>query len=219
MGNLNAKSDVNMMASAVMYRLRYADRYTLLGLGMLATAILLMLITALSQHTNTQLQTALSQPVQTTVPKVREHAPADMTQKFYALLPEEHQADAISAQILRSADSLGMVFEHAEFKTVPVQNAPFESAALENTPLESAHLQGNKLIAQHIKLPLTGNYVQVRQFLNALLNAYPSLALTTLDLQRDNALSDQVQAQIEFTLYLRKDLDKHLHKRLPKEQS
>lgn len=214
MGNLNSKSGLNSMASAFIYRLRYADRYTLLGLGMLATAILLVLITALSQHTNTQLQTALSQPVQTIAPKVREHAPADMTQKFYALLPEEHQADAISAQILRSADSLGMVFEHAEFKTVPVQ-----SAALENTPLESAHLQGNKLIAQHIKLPLTGNYVQVRQFLNALLNAYPSLALTALDLQRDNALSDQVQAQIEFTLYLRKDLDKHLHKRLPKEQS
>lgn len=214
MGNLNSKSGLNSMASAVIYRLRYADRSTLLGLGMLVTAILMVLITVLSQHTNTQLQTALSQPVQTSVPKLREHAPADMTQKFYALLPEEHQADAISAQILRSADSLGMVFEHAEFKTIPVQNAP-----LENTPLESAHLQGNKLIAHHIKLPLTGNYVQVRQFLNALLNAYPSLALTALDLQRDNALSDQVQAQIEFTLYLRKNLDKYLHKRMPKEQS
>lgn len=209
MGNLNSKSVLNSMASAVIYRLRYADRYTLLGLGMLATAILLVLITALSQHTNTQLQTALNQPVQKPVSVAREHTPADMTQKFYALLPEEHQADAISAQILRSADSLGMVFEHAEFKTIPVQNAP----------LESAHLQGNKLIAQHIKLPLTGNYVQVRQFLNGLLNAYPSLALTALDLQRDNALSDQVQAQIEFTLYLRKNFDKYLHKRLPKEQS
>lgn len=201
MGHINTRGYINTMASAAMHRLRYANRYTIFGLGMLVAATLLVLVTTLSFQANAQLRTALSQPIQTptqtSMPAVHPRTPVDMTERFYALLPDEHQADTISAQILRSADSLGMVFEHAEFKSIPV---------------EDAHLEGGRLIVQHIKLPLTGNYIQVRQFLNALLNAYPSLALTALNLQRDNALSGQVEAQIEFTLYLRKELDKRSHK-------
>lgn len=190
---------LNTITLTAIYHLRYASRYTILGLGMLVAACLLILVTALSLHSNAQLQAALNQPLSPVVPEVPQQTAQDITQKFYALLPEELQADAISAQILRSADSLGMVFEHAEFKTVAEEDA--------------------RLITQHIKLPLTGNYVQVRQFLNALLNAYPSLALTALTLERNDVLNDQVQAQIEFTLYLRKGQGKALHTHPLKEQS
>lgn len=190
---------LNTITSTAMYHIRYASRYTILGLGMLVAACLLMLVTAFSLHSNAQLQAVLSQPLPVVVPELSQRTHQDISQKFYAFLPDELQADAISAQILRSADSLGMVFEHAEFKTVAEQDA--------------------RLITQHIKLPLSGNYVQVRQFLNALLNAYPSLALTALTLERNDVLSDQVQAQIEFTLYLRKGQGKALHTRTLKEQS
>lgn len=166
------------------YKIRYADTYTKLGAGMLfaAAAVSISVLIALQSHT--RLQSELSKPLPTFVPNTVKEKPSALTRKFYGLLPDEHQADAISAQILRSADSLGMVFEHAEFKSIPVDDA--------------------HLVVQHIKLPLKGNYIQIRQFLNALLNAYPSLALTELKLQRDDATRDQVESQIEFTLYLRK---------------
>jgi len=169
---------------SAIYKIRYADTYTKLGIGMLFAAVVVLIFVLVALQSHTKLQSELSQPLPTLAPSSAKEKPSALTQKFYNLLPDERQADAISAQILRSADSLGMVFEHAEFKSIPVDDA--------------------HLVVQHIKLPLKGNYIQIRQFLNTLLNAYPSLALTELKLQRDDATRDQVESQIEFTLYLRK---------------
>lgn len=179
-----AKNSLDQILQVGIYKLRYADRYTKLGAGMLLAAAFVALFAAISQHSNHHLQTELNKPLPTSAPTISKDTPSELTQKFYQLLPDERQADVIDGQILRSADSLGMVFEHAEFKSIPVDDA--------------------HLVVQHIKLPLTGNYIQIRQFLNALLNAYPSLALTDLTLQRDDATRDQVESQVEFTLYLRK---------------
>jgi Tfp pilus assembly protein PilO len=176
--------NLSQMLQVAIYKIRYADHYTKLGVGMLCAAFLLLLFVVMSLQNNAKLKVELSKPLPTFAPEINKAKPSEMAQKFYQLLPNEHQADAISAQILRSADSLGMVFEHAEFKSIPVDDT--------------------HLVVQHIKLPLKGNYIQIRQFLNALLNAYPSLALTDLTLQRDDATSDQVASNIEFTLYLRK---------------
>ncbi len=176
--------NLSLMFQVAIYKVRFADHYTKLGLGMLCAAFFVLLFVVMSLQNNTKLKADLSKPLPTLAPATSNLKPSEMSQKFYQLLPSEHQADAISAQVLRSADSLGMVFEHAEFKSIPVDDA--------------------HLVVQHIKLPLKGNYIQIRQFLNALLNAYPSLALTELTLQRDDATSDQVTSNIEFTLYLRK---------------
>lgn len=178
------KANLNQILQVGIYQMRYANSYTKLGAGMLIAAAFVLLFAAVSQHSNRYLQAELNKPLPTLVPTVSPDTPSELTQKFYQLLPDERQADVIDAQILRSADSLDMVFEHAEFKSIPVDDA--------------------NLVVQHIKLPLKGNYIQIRQFLNALLNAYPSLALTELTLQRDDATRDQVAAQVEFTLYLRK---------------
>ena len=178
-----AESLAQMLQVAI-YKTRYADNYTKLGIGMLFAACVVSLFVVMSLQNNAKLKTELSKPLPTLAPQSSKAKPSEMAQKFYQLLPSEHLADTISAQILRSADSLGMVFEHAEFKSKPVDDA--------------------HLVVQHIKLPLKGTYIQIRQFLNALLNAYPSLALTDLTIQRDDATSDQVKSNIEFTLYLRK---------------
>lgn len=183
MGYLTSRN-IDQMLKIGIYKMRYADRYTKLGVGMLLAAAFVGLFAAMSQHNNQYMQTELSKPLPTSAPTISKGTPSELTQKFYQLLPDERQADVIDGQILRSADSLGMVFEHAEFKSISVDDT--------------------HLIVQHIKLPLRGNYIQIRQFLNALLNAYPSLALTNLTLQRDDATRDQVESQVEFTLYLRK---------------
>ncbi|MGQ2964932.1 hypothetical protein [Methylophilus sp.] len=98
--------------------------------------------------------------------------------------PPEEQANRISAEILAQADALGMIFERAEFQSV----------AIEHTTLQ----------IQRIKLPLKGDYLQVRQFLNRVLQAYPSLALSQFKLQRSDVMQTTVEAYIEFSLYTRR---------------
>lgn len=98
--------------------------------------------------------------------------------------PGEEDAERISADILTEADAMGMIFERAEFQSLPVAHA--------------------RLQVQRIKLPLKGEYLQVRQFLRQVLQRYPSLALSQFKLQRTDVMQPVIEAYIEFSLYTRK---------------
>jgi len=98
--------------------------------------------------------------------------------------PVEDDADRISAEILATADAMGMLFERAEF----------QSLAIEKTSLQ----------VQRIKLPLKGDYLQVRHFLQQVLQHYPSLALSQFKLQRSDVMQAEIEAYVEFSLYTRK---------------
>jgi hypothetical protein len=98
--------------------------------------------------------------------------------------PVEDEADRISAEILATADAMGMLFERAEFQSVA---------------LEQSRLQ-----VQRIKFPLKGDYLQVRHFLQQVLQHYPSLALSQFKLQRSDVMQPELEAYVEFSLYTRK---------------
>ncbi len=98
--------------------------------------------------------------------------------------PSEDDAERISGEILAQADAMGMIFERAEF----------QSLAIEHSNLQ----------IQRIKLPLKGDYPQVRQFLSRVLHTYPSLALSQFKLQRSDVMQTGVEAYVEFSLYTRK---------------
>jgi len=55
-----------------------------------------------------------------------------------------------------------------------------------------------------IKLPLTGSYIQIRRFINQVLNAMPSIALSDISIKREDISSEVIDARIQFTLYLQK---------------
>ncbi|MDF0377563.1 hypothetical protein GOC95_05030 [Methylophilus sp. YYY-1] len=98
--------------------------------------------------------------------------------------PSEEDADRVSAEILALADAMGMVFERAEF--------------------QSGATAQSDLYVQRIKLPLSGDYVQLRHFLTLVLQRYPSLALAQCKLQRTDVQQAGLEAYIEFNLYTRK---------------
>jgi hypothetical protein len=56
-----------------------------------------------------------------------------------------------------------------------------------------------------IKLPVQGSYIQVRQFINHVLNTLPAVALNDISLKREDIASDLVYARLQFTLYLKRD--------------
>jgi len=98
--------------------------------------------------------------------------------------PSEDEADRISAEILATADAMGMLFERAEFQSLAVEHSSLQ--------------------VQRIKLPLKGDYLQVRHFLQQVLQTYPSLALSQFKLQRSDVLQPDLEAYVEFSLYTRK---------------
>jgi hypothetical protein len=153
-----------------------------------ALLVVVLVLAALASHavfTRHQLQQALQQ---LPVPARASSTPVVTAATSAALAvqqwPSEEQADHISAEILAQADALGMIFERAEFQSIPIEHATLQ--------------------IQRIKLPLKGDYLQVRQFLNQVLQAYPSLALSQFKLQRSDVMQTAVEAYIEFSLYTRR---------------
>jgi len=107
----------------------------------------------------------------------------DVTEQFYALLPAQKDVNVKIAQILKIAADSGLQIEKVEYAS--------QSAA------------SSALLKYQIKLPLTGTYMQIRQFINQTLNSQPSLALTDVNFRRDDIGADLVESNIQFALYLK----------------
>ena len=109
--------------------------------------------------------------------------PSDIARTFYDVLPTQTEASSKISAILRVATDNGLVINKVEYEQ-PLSVLP--------------------LIQYQIKLPLTGSYMQIRQFINQVLNTLPSIALNDISLKREDIATDLVDAQIQFTLYLQK---------------
>jgi len=62
-----------------------------------------------------------------------------------------------------------------------------------------------QLMRYEIILPLEGSYTQIRQFIVAVLQRIPALALSDMQIKRENVATPTVQARLVFTLFLQGD--------------
>lgn len=156
--------------------------------GLLAVSMLLAVLAGLAWHTRLQLQERLSRPLAVAAvsgrPLLTQPLVGDSTMQALKQWPLHSEAERISAEILAQADAMGMIFERAEFQSVPGQSDVLQEL--------------------RIKLPLKGDYIQIRQFLAHVLHTYPSLALVQCKLQRSDIMQPELEALIEFSLYTRK---------------
>lgn len=156
--------------------------------GLLALCVLLAVLTGLAWHTRLQLQESLSRPLDVVAvsgkPVFTQSLAADAAMQTLQQWPPHDEAEHISAEILAQADAMGMIFERAEFQSVPGQSDVLQEL--------------------RIKLPLKGDYIQIRQFLAHVLHTYPSLALVQCKLQRSDIMQPELEALIEFSLYTSK---------------
>ena len=109
--------------------------------------------------------------------------PSDISRIFYDVLPTQTEASSKISEILRVATDNGLVINKVEYEQP---------------------LSDSLLVQYQIKLPLTGSYMQIRQFINQVLNTLPSIALNDISLKREDIATDSVDAQVQFTLYLQK---------------
>jgi Tfp pilus assembly protein PilO len=74
------------------------------------------------------------------------------------------------------------------------------------TQIKQGQIAGNQYASRYeIVLPVTGQYVQIRQFIANVLQSQPALALSSVKIQRDNTLATNVEARLVFVLFLQGD--------------
>ena len=192
--NLTLKSNRGLnhklayMAQFVKYKCRQLGWQGWMGLVLILGSLLYLLIAAIpNTHQFQQLQmemTVLKANPTLNIVNRSNNAQFDIVQKFYDLLPAQKDANSKITAILNVATNTGLVIDKVEY----------------DQPLSAS-----SLIQYQIKLPLKGSYIQIRQFINQVLNTLPSIALNDISLRREDITTDQLEARIQFTLYLQNE--------------
>ncbi len=77
-----------------------------------------------------------------------------------------------------------------------------QSLSLDQGEYKFGREKGAKLAVYRIGLPVTGSYVQIRKFIEQVLNDIPAAALEGVSFKRENIGSGTVEARVRFSLYL-----------------
>lgn len=110
---------------------------------------------------------------------------ASTTQTLADATGQPALAPAVAAALRRlfaAADMAGLELDQGEYRL---------------TEVKEAHLRRYQL-----SLPVTGGYPEIRAFVAQALNADPALALSAMQLRRDSIEATELDALLNFTLYL-----------------
>jgi Tfp pilus assembly protein PilO len=193
MENMKLAVSINHVVQVLCYQLRQLLRQKLgwqgsIGLLLMISSLCYLIIIAVPKvHEVNELQiklTNLNSNTNQNMSNRNSDEKADVTKIFYDALPLQVEANSKINTILRVATDNGLVVNKVEYEQP---------------------LSVSTLIQYQIKLPLTGNYLQIRQFINQVLNTLPSIALSHVSLKREGLATDLVDAQIQFSLYLQKE--------------
>lgn len=91
-----------------------------------------------------------------------------------------------------AAEALRRLFDAAERAGVKLDRGEYRL-----TEVKDAHL-----LRYQLSLPLHGTYPQIRTFMTEVLNADPALALGAIQLRRGSIETPDLEALLNFTLYL-----------------
>lgn len=95
-------------------------------------------------------------------------------------------------------DRLGLI-DKAAFK----QGLQLNRGDYKFTQIKQSKTSGNQYASRYeILLPVTGQYVQIRQFIANVLQSQPALALSSVKIQRENAMATNVEARMVFVLFM-----------------
>ena len=145
-----------------------------------------------------QAQNELQNKLEHTQKNMRKHsqketlvqvAPAQTSTQEIAEFYKQFPAGATLPKWLRLIDTTALkqhlVLNHGDYKL---------------TQSKQGQLQRYEIV-----LPVSGSYVQIRQFIAEALQQLPALALSDLQIKRDNVMSPIVEARLVFVLFLQGD--------------
>ncbi|GAA5175867.1 hypothetical protein GCM10025771_09210 [Niveibacterium umoris] len=109
-------------------------------------------------------------------------APQDPLAPFRAVLRPDAEKTAVARALWNAAAEAGLQPARVDYRSNPATPAGFARFDL--------------------TLPVTGSPTVIRRFAFSLLERYPGLALEKIELQRESAMQDTVEAQLAFVLLL-----------------
>ena len=112
--------------------------------------------------------------------------------KFYARFPDGASLPKWLSLISESAVKQGLLLNRGDYKLTQIKSTPIKSSL-------------GQLSRYEIVLPVTGQYSQIRQFIAQVLYQMPALALSEMQIKRENTLSPTVEARLLFVLMLQGD--------------
>lgn len=177
--NLNAAFDI------ANYQMRQLGWQGLLGLLLVLGSLAYLFLQAIPKENQVQqLQLDASNFKTNSKRYAQDHKTGqlDVVKDFYRVLPAQNEANNKISVILNAATNAGLSIEKVEYEQ-PLSHYPI-------TPYQ-------------IKLPVKGSYVQIRQFINEVLNAIPTIALNDVSMKRDDITTDVLVTNIQFILYLK----------------
>ena len=167
------------------YRFRQLGWQGILGLVLVAISILLMLLVVIPNMSKmdkmgvhfAELQADKNNGKMQSKPDPK----IDVIAQLNRLLPKQNEANSSIKQILLVASDIGLVTDKVDY---------------------ASQAYSENLLKYQIRLPTQGSYIQIRQFINAVLNALPTAALADIQFKREGIGSDLVDATIQFNLYV-----------------
>jgi Tfp pilus assembly protein PilO len=108
--------------------------------------------------------------------------PEEQLDNFYGAFPAIETAPDLLDKIYRAAERRGLTLMQGEYR--------------------AKHERSSLLTRYQIMLPVSGPYLQVREFLAEVLKQIPFIALDNVSFQRDKIGEAIVEARINLTLYL-----------------
>lgn len=112
--------------------------------------------------------------------------------KFYARFPNGASLPKWLSLLNETAVKQGLLLNRGDYKL---------------TQIKSTQIKANpgQLSRYEIVLPVTGQYSQIRQFIAQVLYQMPALALSEMQIKRENTLRPTVEARLVFVLMLQGD--------------
>ena len=109
--------------------------------------------------------------------------------KFYARFPDGASLPTWLSLISETAVKQGLLLSRGDYKLTQIKSTQTNS-------------NPGQLSRYEIVLPVTGQYSQIRQFIAQVLYQMPALALSEMQIKRENTLSPKVEARLVFVLML-----------------
>ena len=112
--------------------------------------------------------------------------------KFYARFPNGASLPKWLSLLNETAVKQGLLLNRGDYKL---------------TQIKATQIKANpgQLSRYEIVLPVTGQYSQIRQFIAQVLYQMPALALSEMQIKRENTLRPTVEARLVFVLMLQGD--------------
>ncbi|MDP3538812.1 MAG: hypothetical protein Q8S26_08925 [Azonexus sp.] len=111
-------------------------------------------------------------------------SPEETRQRLLGRFPSEEQLNAELGRLLEMAASEGLQVSSGDYRMTPGKDGMFDRYVL--------------------NIPLKGNYQKIRTYLKAVRLEFPEMAIDDISLRRENIGSGDVEAQLRFILFGRR---------------